>query len=176
MNNSMLLYIRTLGKNPGCPIVSVSAVPFDEKTEVGTACRKGLHRNICLETCMALGMAPEAKAILWWIRHGNEPGSPFLDNEPMSLEAALSELSNFVDRMEIDEIWCQSLSDILILGAAYGLVAHKLNIKIPIPWANRSVLDVLSVEKACNGANVGEGLISRLNQATKCLELVRNSV
>lgn len=67
--NNLMIDLETMGNKPNAPIVSIGAVFFEPETgEIGPE----LYTAVDLKSEVALGAAPDADTILWWLTQSSE--------------------------------------------------------------------------------------------------------
>lgn len=65
----VMVDLETLGKRPGCPILSIGAVYFDPLTgELGPE----MYEVVNLESCMKLGLVVDPETEKWWSEQSEE--------------------------------------------------------------------------------------------------------
>lgn len=116
----VMLDIETLGRTPGCVVVSVGAVEF---TTGGLG--EEFSWSVSLESCADHGLSIEAETLEWWL------------GQDTNARAELQGGDDLVDVLEAfgafygdtEELWANSPAfDCAILGAAYDAVGW------PTPW------------------------------------------
>ncbi len=110
----VMIDIETLGKLPGCGILSIAAVEFDEFGY----CRSELHIHV------APNGQVDMDTVLWWMKQSEEARTKaFFPAVQVSLQNALEQLGAWVkgmDKSPIAEVWSKSPTfDLAILRDAF---------------------------------------------------------
>ena len=123
--------IETLGTDPGCLILSIGAVAFDEH---GT--NNKFYVDIDALSSLLAGFTVDTRTVKWWNQQSKEaldlikPGP-----DTLTIKHALDRLSGFINKDDI--VWAKGPDfDLVILKAAYD----KLGIRLP--WSFRNSRDV----------------------------------
>lgn len=86
------IYLETMGTKAGCPIISIGAVYFDPMTgEMGDE----FYTAISLESCMEVGLVPDASTIMWWMQQSDEARGEFVRKIKHPIHKALGEFFEF---------------------------------------------------------------------------------
>lgn len=132
--NNIMLDIETLGTNPGCVVLSIGAVEFDE-SNIG----KTFHVHIDVESCVAQGLTIEPRTVMWWMEQSDDARKAIL-TQGVKLEEALelfSKAFNWKDK----RVWCNGASfDFPILKALFEATGRKL------PWAYYHEMDFRTIK------------------------------
>ncbi|MWG34791.1 3'-5' exoribonuclease [Halomarina oriensis] len=116
----MMLDLETLGLDPGCVILSLGAVAFDEE-----GVKETFSRSISLKSCDEAGLEIDAGTLEWWLGQDENVQEQLTGGD--ELTEVLHEFSEFYSGAE--EIWGNSPSfDCEILSAAYDAA------NAPVPW------------------------------------------
>jgi hypothetical protein len=119
----VMLDLETMGRRPGCAIVSIGAVDFS-LTEGRTG--EPFYINVDLESCVRLGLTTDPSTIVWWLKQ-SDAARGALTRKPAMIEAALYEFRRYLERCgPLNEIrlWGNGPSfDNAILGYAYEAAA-----------------------------------------------------
>jgi exodeoxyribonuclease VIII len=123
----ILIDIETLGKKPGCPVLSIGAVAFDY--ERPNLPRETFYWRVAWAEASEqyrLPICPDTLA--WWLRQDRDALIEATGGET-SLEIVLTRLAEFIRRADAATVWGNAPSfDLAILAALYERVG------IPIPW------------------------------------------
>lgn len=134
MYKHVMVDIETMGKKPGCAVISIGAVEFDLKTgETG----KKFYCNIDLEDCQKQGLTIDASTVWWWLSQ-SESSKLSLMPEKLLLETALLSFKKWFEYLDKDiMIWANAPSfDLSILSAAYEVLGYQQPWKY---WQERDV-------------------------------------
>jgi len=130
----VMIDIETLGIEPGAAILSIGACTFD-RDGVGET----VHVSVDLESCQERGLTIDADTLQWWLGQ-DEPARDALTGG-VPLATALSELRDFLDTNDYDELWANSPKfDMTHLEAAYDALGWT------IPWEFFRLRDVRTVQ------------------------------
>ena len=146
----VMLDLETLGKVPGCVILSIGAVAFDSLTVQST-----FEAHIDVRSSQQAGLTIDADTVMWWLRQDDAARQTLLRAEVISLNIALLQFADWL-RSRTTRIWSKGPSfDAAILGAAYRAV------KFDVPWdfrnerCVRTVLDLTGIDTS-SYRNAGE--------------------
>ena len=132
MGNAVMLDLETWGTTPGSASRSIGAVEFDP---YGASTGREFYANIDDASCFALGLTVDKNTALWWTQQ-EEAAQKALLEDPQPLPKALEEFNDFLQRVEVDELWAHGASfDPPILAYALGVC------KIEPEWPYRGVRD-----------------------------------
>ncbi len=115
-----MIDIETLGLEPGCAILSIGAVKFDQD-------RAGeeFYSSVSLESCQEYGLKVDAGTLEWWL--GRDEAVQGVLSGGEDLDTVLEEFAGFVE--DADEVWANAPSfDCEILEHAFEAVG------IEVPW------------------------------------------
>jgi DNA polymerase III epsilon subunit-like protein len=127
--NNIMVDIETLGTAPGCLILSIGAVRFDDGS-----IKQSYYDVINADSCINAGLTILSSTIQWWLSQEDHDILEQVRNAPCTLEDALNRLSDIVLLQQDTKIWSNGADfDIPILGAAYKAVG------LPIPWEYKNV-------------------------------------
>jgi hypothetical protein len=124
---NIMIDIETLGRKPGCVVLSVGAVEFGAN---GFASE--FEANIDIRSTMSYGLTIEADTLLWWMARG-------LKELPCttSLSEASGRFCDWFNSVQPACVWANSPSfDCEIWGHAIELVGHRR------PWTYRQTRDM----------------------------------
>lgn len=120
----VMIDLETLGTEPGCSILSIGAVRFNEDGVTDDA----FHRSISLKSCEAAGLEIDAETLGWWLGRNAEAQTVLSGGD--DLKHVLEDFSVWYDQAV--EVWAYSPQfDCAILSAAYDAV------DILPPWSYR---------------------------------------
>lgn len=123
--NRVMLDLETMGTRPGCAIVAIGAVRFDDEGEVAS-----FYRRVDLEDAVRCGLSMDAETVKWWMGQADGVRAEWI-GKGVGLENALLGFKHWLG--EVDELWgCGADFDNAILGAAYEAVG------LPVPWNFRA--------------------------------------
>lgn len=131
----IMLDLETLGTVPGCAIVSVGAIAFNE---FGVA-ERGFYRRINISEWDVPGLTEEgllkdADTIEWWQKQSEEARAVFV-NATYTTRQALSELALFCNGYNKPRVWGNGADfDNPIIAVA----AHKVGLNPKNIWAGYS--------------------------------------
>lgn len=154
-----MLDIETLGTEPGCVIVSIGAVKFNEDTIGNT-----FHRTIDIESCTDAGLTIDGDTLQWWLKQDAKEELTGSDD----LEEVLNAFAMFCE----GDVWANAPTfDCRILGAAYSALGMET------PWeyyderCYRTLKDIVTVPIEQNGTkhNALDDAISQAKTAQRAL-------
>ncbi len=125
----LMLDLETLGKGPGCVIISLAAVPFFKSSTIDLGFRQVLHKNIDIQSCLDAGLKIDPGTLHWWIQKPELFKK--LQQETFELRGALERLASFIQAQCTEDVrvWGKGPSfDNAILRDAYDRFQMKL------PW------------------------------------------
>jgi hypothetical protein len=126
----LMLDLETMGKRPGCAIVSIGAVEFDIKTG---ATGREFYERVNLKQ----GLFVDASTIYWWLQQ-NEQARLELCKGGLDIDTALAKFGSFTLDLGDFEIWGNGASfDFGILEAAIYACGYTKE-----PWDFRKERDV----------------------------------
>jgi len=132
MTERVMIDIETLGREPGCVVVSIGAVRFDH------GIKDELFAGVSPTSCQREGLDIDAETLAWWLTQDADARKQLLGGDP--LEEALRELAAWMPSGP-KEVWANSPSfDLEILDAAYELVG------VPTPWEFYEHRDVRTIK------------------------------
>lgn len=145
-----MLDIETLGRKPFCPLLSIGACSFRMTGDVPPTEVDGdanlltnvivdvFYQAVTLESCLELGMKPDADTLAWWM--GLQESSPseaarrqlFADPQAVKLPLALDAFTTWLNSRPL-QLWGNSARfDLGILEASYNVCGKEL------PWSFRN--------------------------------------
>lgn len=122
----VMIDLETLGTRPGCSILSIGAVAFNEEG----VCEDGLHTIISRSSCREYGLAEDADTLAWWEKQSEEAKATLhqATEAGMSLPLALGELSGFLSKhggLKNVRVWGNGANfDQPILNAAFVAIGQ----------------------------------------------------
>lgn len=128
----VMLDIETLGRTPGCVILSIGAVTFTRKTgEI----HSHFYRNIDSVDAVDRGFHTEADTVEWWGKQSPEAWAS-LQTDVKTVPEAIKAFREWFLRQKGKEVWCQGMNfDEPILNASFQKVG------VPVPWRFYNVRD-----------------------------------
>ena len=84
MTERVMVDIETLGREPGCVVVSIGAVEF------GYGIKDELDLDVAPTSCQRAGLDIDAETLAWWLTQGEAARSQLLGGQPLA--EALDEL------------------------------------------------------------------------------------
>jgi DNA polymerase III epsilon subunit-like protein len=140
-----MIDIETLGTKPGCVVLSIGAVEFDDNTT-----GKEFEVNINPESCVAHGLTIEARTVMWWLEQDEAARNILTQQVGKSLDVALVSLCNAFD-WKGKKVWCNGVSfDVPILEAALT------SIGLPSPWKFWDVMDFRTLKNLLPKSTLNE--------------------
>jgi DNA polymerase III epsilon subunit-like protein len=124
---NIMIDIETLGTTPGSLILSVGAVPFDER---GVFTQDGFHMAISAASCTAAGLTIDPSTVAWWMRQSDAARAAAFPEVACTLGQVLYELQAWFARTQGERVWCHGATfDVPLLDAAYRAMS------MTPPWA-----------------------------------------
>lgn len=137
---SVMLDLETLGREPGCIVLSIGAVTFDP---FGTGHSNEFYRNIDRTDCLLHGLHAHPETAKWWSEQSKVAQEGLLKN-PIPLKQALDEFSVWFKEVAGEQVWCQGASfDAPILQKAIEVTGAEA------PWTFWNVRDTRTVYDVC---------------------------
>jgi DNA polymerase III epsilon subunit-like protein len=122
----IMIDIETLGTTPGSAILSVGAVPFDER---GVQIEEGRHWAIDPKSCAAAGLTIDLDTVAWWMGQSDEARAAAFGMEGRHLNSVLNSLRDWFTYQKGEKVWCHGATfDVPLLDAAYRATG------IDAPW------------------------------------------
>lgn len=148
----VMIDIETLGKEPGCVVLTIGAVAFDfDQDTLGDS----FYVAISPESASHHGLTIDTSTIMWWLKQSDEARAALSASDAKPLEEAMMALREFIIGVRQTantrdfEIWANDPDfDLAILKAAFKAV------DINPPWAfweSRSVRTNLANGKRISG-------------------------
>lgn len=132
----IMIDLETLGTGPGCSILSIGAVAFDE---FGVA-DEGFYAVVSRESCKEAGLQEDDSTLEWWDRQSEAARRVLHESETkgkaLTLAAALGAFAGYMAQFPGDvRVWGNGgYFDLGILGVAYRLGVPARNGKPDVPW------------------------------------------
>lgn len=127
---NVMIDIESLGTTPGCVVLSIGAVEFDDNN-LG----KEFEVNIDVESCTRNGLTMDARTVLWWLDQSDEARKAITQRKNVPLEEAMVRLHNAFD-WKGKKVWCNGSNfDTPILEEAFRKV------ELTAPWRYYDVMD-----------------------------------
>lgn len=121
-NGECGLDLETMGKRPGCAIMSIGALRWTLEGDVG----EEFFCNVTLDSCVAAGLTLDPETVMWWMSQDEAARNAWMVNAVPLREALLS-FSRWYRKG--DRVWGNDETfDNAILVAAYDAVG------LPVPW------------------------------------------
>lgn len=138
-----MLDLETLGRKPGCAILSIGAVAFSPKG-VGVIPGTGnFYCNVDLISQLFRGFHINNETLEWW-KQQDPRARHSLSFHTKQIWDALAEFAPWCKDNNIEQVWCQGAAfDIPILEGAF----EKLGMKAP--WKFYNVRDTRTVYDVC---------------------------
>ena len=160
MTTSVMLDLETLGTQPGCVILTLGAVKFNEYSLVEPG--PGLYLRINADEQIERGREVQDDTLAWWLRQAEDVREEALgpDNR-VSVESMYKQLNRFL--VGVDNIWCQGpVFDIAILENLYRQYGW------PTPWQFWQISDSRTLFKAHGDPRV-KGKVGLHNALEDCV-------
>lgn len=128
------LDIETLGTEEGAIVLSIGAVEFDTASNqlIDT-----FYVNIDVISSLNFGLVADKSTVEWWSDQERDVAHDMLLIDPLPLPTALMKLSEWLERVQPQNIWAKPPKfDCGLLEAAYRAT------NIPVPWDHRKPLCV----------------------------------
>lgn len=110
----LMLDLETLGTTPGCVVLSIGAVEFDEHGIYGK-----FHAHIDIESSCEAGLKLDPRTVMWWLGQDTDAQNALLQAEKFPLVDALSAFTDSFEWKDL-QVWANGASfDFPILTAAY---------------------------------------------------------
>ena len=119
----IMLDLETLGTKPGCVVLQIGAVEFNEKGIVGEH-----YVSIDPESCAQWGLTIEPRTVMWWMDQSQDARDFITKGRHSELDVALAGfISAF--KWKGKQVWANGAGfDFQILKAAFNAVGHDA------PW------------------------------------------
>jgi hypothetical protein len=134
----VMLDIETLGREPGCVVLSIGAVTFDPHVPEGTEIygARSFEALIAPASCLEYGMDIESDTFKWWLTQGAE-AFHYAMSGTEKLYQVLGGFALWLESVGMTELWAKSPQfDCSILAGAYRKTGQAL------PWGYRQPRDL----------------------------------
>lgn len=141
---NIMLDIETLGTKPGCVILSIGAVEFDDN-----GLGDEFEVNIDVEDSANFGLVIEPRTVMWWMEQ-NEAARNKVCTPGEKLLTALMNFTHAFD-WQNKKVWCNGANfDFPILDAAFDTMG------IPTPWMYYNTNDYRTMKNLAGKKVVNE--------------------
>lgn len=120
----VMVDLETLGRRPGCALLSIGAVAFNAK-------QLGPELYLVVEREGQLGLHEDPETITWWGKQSDEARQVFVNPNRLVLMEALGAFTNYLDQFGLSrvKVWGNGADfDNAILICAYAAIGQS------IPW------------------------------------------
>lgn len=147
MSLHIMLDLETMGRAPGCGIVSVGAVPFDP---LGKGVTDQFYRNVSLQSCLDAGLTLNADSLLWWSCQTVRARRALTENpRPEPLKIVIDAFKEWFGKTGAKKIWSHGAPfDLPILQAAHAAVG------VETPWDYPNARDTRTVFDLAGGIKI----------------------
>lgn len=119
----LMLDIETLGKKPGCVILSIAAVPFNVHSPLDY-----FYEKVSAPSCIQRGLHTDDDTVAWWGLQSTAAREEAFSGT-QSIDSALMRLAEYCAQLGPVRVWGNGASfDAPILEAAFAAC------KIKVPW------------------------------------------
>lgn len=126
MTRHCMLDLETLGKRPGCMILSIGACVF---TENGLEVGADFHAFLDLGTQLHAGMTIDPETVLWWMMQSDAARARQCESPRQPVAKVLLDFKDWWRSNEVDTVWGNGADfDIPILAALFNASG------VPVPW------------------------------------------
>jgi DNA polymerase III epsilon subunit-like protein len=126
----LMLDIETLGTTPGCVVLSVGAVEFNENAFCGD-----FHAHVDIESAVQAGLKLEHRTVMWWLEQDKDAQEAMLRAEKFQLKDVLLAFNDTFDFKDL-KVWANGASfDFPIIDAAYKAAG------VAVPWMYYNQMD-----------------------------------
>lgn len=137
----VMIDIETLGKKPGCAVLSIGAVAFNPYSVESVI--PSFYNTITQESCERLGLVVDPDTVAWWSRQSIESQNALKENN-IDLYLVMLCFVQWFKSVGGKQIWCQGANfDEPIVRE----ILERLN--IPVPWKFYDVRDTRTVYDVC---------------------------
>lgn len=180
--NNIMVDIETIGTTPGCIILSIGAVAFDQlKNEIGSSFYKVINRR----SCQNLGLFPNPQTLVWWNEQSTEANSILKESllvsqNTNSIHNVMLDFSNYVNmynKTNSVKLWGNGADfDNAILSYTF----HRLGIDVPWKFKNnrcfrtlKSLFPNVKIERHGLFHNALDDAITQALHAMKLLRMIK---
>lgn len=146
MSVHIMLDLETLGRKPGCVILSIGAVAFDPHgQELPEIPFDSFHLGVTIKSCYEAGLKIEIETLEWWLTQGEAVNE--LSKLPKhGLITALHKFVTWWTTVKGDYVWGNSATfDPPIISAAFEAVG------VERPWHFAAVRDCSTIYHTAYG-------------------------
>lgn len=137
----IMLDIETLGKKPGCIILSIGAVefnPFSDYVDMD------FYEKINVFDSLMKGFSIDSDTLEWWKTQSDSAHGEFLQDKQSTCFTALENFAEYFICSEGGQVWCQGATfDVPILEEYF------LRVNPGVPWKFWNVRDTRTVYDIC---------------------------
>lgn len=127
------LDIETLGREPGCVILSIGAVAFDPRGSLYDR----FSVNISPMSSMTVGFTTDPETVEWWSHDDLKAARDALETDQRPIDIALGLFSEWVASTTATEIWAKPPQfDCAIVEKACRMC------NVTVPWDHRAPRDL----------------------------------
>ena len=169
MSKNVMVDLETMGNTPGCAIVSIGAVVFDEK---GLGAE--FYRTIDLEDAVKRGLHLDPSTVKWWVDQNPEALKQAMKGE-YSLERALVDFGEWLNEPSRvgSAIWGNGSDfDNVLLAAAYAAIGKELPWKFYMNKCYRTLKGFFPKNKLVRVGTFHNALDDAKSQASHAIELL----
>lgn len=131
MSRHLMIDLESLGVLPGCAVLSLGAVEFNEEGQF----LGHFHAHITLESCVKRGLKIEAGTVMWWLTQERAAQQALTDAEGHPLHEVLEAFIGTFNWQDL-KVWANGASfDFPILVQAFEACGFKK------PWAYYNEMD-----------------------------------
>lgn len=172
----VMIDLETLGRRPGCAILSIGAVAFSVEHGLGPE----LEVVVSRESCKHYDLHEDPETLDWWSKQTKEARETLvMANDPSSsdlLPSALIQLEEYLAKFDLTRVrvWGNGSDfDNAILAVAYAAIDR------PLPWQfynNRCYRTLKSLRQQVKMQRMGmhhNALADAKSQALHAIELLR---
>lgn len=129
--------LETLGTKPGCIVLSIGAVLFDQK---------GIHDEFEVHIdpvdAQRYGLTIDPSTVMWWFEQSDEARQAITTPQKTPLDEALTRLDKAFDWKNVTNVWCNGASfDFPILNHVYAVLGRNRG-----PWAFWNEMDMRTIK------------------------------
>lgn len=133
--SDIMLDIETLGTQPGCIVLSIGAVEFDNALILRT-----FHAFIDPRDSAEYGLHIDAGTVMWWLGQSKEAQDAIVKMPPNPLIGSLKAFSEAFEWGD-KRVWCNGAAfDFPILAGIFKAAG------LPIPWKYYNEMDLRTIK------------------------------